>query len=396
MNDNLIIWGAGAWGSVAYYYYKDKGNILCYIDSDQRKWGSRLNGIVVCSPDILREKEAKLILAVKNGINNIKTQLHEQYGINVWTCFKLEEHVCSLKNSDTNELNKIEENSCIVRFQGGLGNQMFHYAVLKNLEVKGLNVLADLDAYKDTGVMSFCLTDIFKNIKLKISTKEQERILIEENIKCQSKEKKFLVYSETNKYEGKIKKADLSILDITGGIIYGSNQTHIYADRIRKELTKDFKFDVEADNKLEKICKGILERNAVSVHIRRGDYLSERNKWIYGDICTREYYYKAMQYMEERIGKCDFVFFSDDISWVKENFYVKNAIYIEEQMFEKYCDWYDMCLMSICRHNIIANSTFSWWGAWLNQNNGKIVIAPKRWINSCEYEDIYPKNWITI
>lgn len=65
-------------------------------------------------------------------------------------------------------------------------------------------------------------------------------------------------------------------------------------------------------------------------------------------------------------------------------------------MFEKYQDWYDMYLMSICKHNIIANSTFSWWGAWLNQNENKIVAAPERWIHTFDYEDIYPSEWIKI
>ena len=69
---------------------------------------------------------------------------------------------------------------------------------------------------------------------------------------------------------------------------------------------------------------------------------------------------------------------------------------IEPKCFEDYHDWYDMYLMSLCKHNIIANSTFSWWGAWLNSNPDKIVIAPKQWVNNCVYEDIYPEKWIKL
>ena len=100
--------------------------------------------------------------------------------------------------------------------------------------------------------------------------------------------------------------------------------------------------------------------------------------------------------MREHIPDCCFCFFSDDIEWVKVNYAMSNDVCIEKDMFDSYEDWYDMYLMSICSHNIIANSTFSWWGAWLNQNEDKTVIAPQKWLNGCDYIDIYPPEWITM
>ena len=98
--------------------------------------------------------------------------------------------------------------------------------------------------------------------------------------------------------------------------------------------------------------------------------------------------------MKEKVNNCRFYFFSDDIEEIKEHYKMDNAVYVEKAMFDGYEDWYDMYLMSICKHNIIANSTFSWWGAWLNRHEDKIVIAPEKWINSCDYQDIYPKGWM--
>ena len=112
-----------------------------------------------------------------------------------------------------------------------------------------------------------------------------------------------------------------------------------------------------------------------------------------GDVCTEAYYNKAMDYMEQRLGNCQFYFFSDDIEWVKEHYRKSNALYIESNMFERYQNWFDMCLMSFCSHHIIANSTYSWWGAWLNPRE-KIVIAPKTWARSKNFADICPVEWI--
>ena len=89
-----------------------------------------------------------------------------------------------------------------------------------------------------------------------------------------------------------------------------------------------------------------------------------------------------------------FVFFSNDVDWVKHNIKVEDAVYFERNMFAKYSDWYDMFLMSVCRHNIIPNSTFGWWSAWLNRNPDKIVVAPKRWRNRWEAQDWCPEEWV--
>lgn len=390
MSTNIAIWGTGRIGSIAYYYYKDSCNILYYIDNDARKWGKVLNGIKICSPDILKNVDVMIVLAIKWGIEDVKKQIEIEYRIKKVTIFAITQEHYSIEK----EPKEVQKNMCIVNFIGGLGNQMFQYAFLKNLQYNGKKVLAYLDS--NVGTANFCLLNVFKNIHLEICTKEQKKVLIEKNVNEEEKTKKFMLYTEDNIYETKEKRTDMSILDVTGGVFSGLFQTYKFAEQVKDELMDDFKFHQYYDSKLDRLYEIITSYQAVSIHIRRGDYLLGNNKWIYGDICTDAYYKNAIAYLKNRIGTCKFIFFSNDIKWVKKHYDIDGAIYIDKKMFDHYQDWYDMYLMSVCKHNIIANSTFSWWGAWLNKNKEKIVIAPKRWINFCDYRDIYPNCWIKI
>ncbi len=113
-------------------------------------------------------------------------------------------------------------------------------------------------------------------------------------------------------------------------------------------------------------------------------------------ICTKDYYLRAIEYIRKIEPNSKLIFFSDDLEWVKDNFDIPNAIYCSKNLFEHYEDWYDMYLMSKCRHNIIANSSFSWWGAWLNQNKEKIIVAPSKWIRYAKTPDIWCEGWVSL
>jgi hypothetical protein len=390
MSNNVAIWGTGKIGYIAFFYYKDNSNIVYYIDNDERKWGKMLNGIKICSPDILRRQDIRIILAMKRGIDDVRKQLYTEYGLKDFILFQINQEFYFSENKNYD----IQEDICIVSFEGGLGNQMFQYAFLKNLQYHGKKVLACLTSNIST--TSFYLLDVFRNINLEICTEEQKIDLIKKNINDKEKSKKFILYIEESINETESKKMDLSIINVTGGVFSGLFQTYKFAEQVRDLLIKDFVFKDKIENKLEKF-RDCLDRDiTVSIHIRRGDYLTGNNYWIYGDICTQEYYINAISYMKDKVGNCKFVFFSNDIEWVKRNYNIEHAIYVSSTLFDNYQDWYDMYLMSICKHNIIANSTFSWWGAWLNSNKGKIVIAPSKWVNLCDYKDIYPDDWIKI
>ncbi len=393
-NKEIVIWGTGIWGKAAYSYYKELCQVLYFIDNDNRKWGKELEGVGICGPSILAVLDVNVIVALKYGEKDVGRQLWEDYGIQNYTWFKLEEK--KIENEIGNSVRELTGEAVVINFTGGLGNQMFQYSLYKNLECQGKHVFATHFICDRPKEREFILPQVFSNIKMSICTESQMNEWVLEQASEKSSVQKFEVFHEEDVYRGETRKARMELLDIKAGIVYGLHQNFKFADLIKEELRKDFLFSYSKENKLRQLESEIRQSDAVSVHIRRGDYLKENFYWSLGSVYSEKYYRDAIELMREKYPQCKFYFFSDDIDWVKRKFKDMNFYYIEEGMFDHYQDWYDMFLMSICSHNIIANSTFSWWGAWLNKNAEKTVIAPKVWTTTCVYEDIYPDEWIQI
>jgi len=160
-------------------------------------------------------------------------------------------------------------------------------------------------------------------------------------------------------------------------------------------IRETFRFDTSRlSNLSSKYLERIKNENSISIHVRRGDYISVQNLNKFGNICTLNYYHKAIKLIIDKITNLAFYVFSDDINWVKENLNIPNPTYVEHNTDEN--SWQDMYLMSQCKHHIIANSTFSWWGAWLGENKNKIVITPDRFYSIIETPDFFPEEWIQI
>jgi hypothetical protein len=144
------------------------------------------------------------------------------------------------------------------------------------------------------------------------------------------------------------------------------------------------------------LVEQISKVNAVSLHVRRGDYVQNAKTNANHGVCSLDYYRAAIQNILERVEAPSFFIFSDDIPWVKEHLVLDIPCrYVDHnQGVESYND---MRLMSLCRHHIIANSSFSWWGAWLNPDPQKIVIAPQKWFaNDNIVDDLFPPEWVTM
>ena len=288
----------------------------------------------------------------------------------------------------------------IVKVTGGLGNQMFQYALYKSLKIKGNDVRLDQTSYynvkkEHNGYELEKVFDIHPNNakQSEIDKFDENNINILRRIKRKLLGDTKFIY-DTNEYV-----FNENLYKLKNSYLNGYWQSINYFKDIESELREDFTFKNELDIKNLEILNEIENSNSVSVHIRRGDYMSPQNFKIYGNIATEEYYKESIRIIEEKIENPTFFVFSNDMEWVKENIKINSkAFYIDINSGDD--SYKDMQLMSNCKHNIIANSSFSWWGAWLNNNKNKIVIAPQKWINrdnvNSDKIELFYDNWILL
>lgn len=165
-----------------------------------------------------------------------------------------------------------------------------------------------------------------------------------------------------------------------------------YIRDVQEEVRTAFTFDeTKLDTANQETISAIRNSNSIAIHIRRGDYV---NHSVFAGICTKEYYDAAIDYIRTHVSNPQFFLFSDDPVWVKENYKGEDFHVVSANKGKN--AWIDMFLMSQCKHNINANSTFSWWAAWLNPNSSKIVLVPERFNNLNKPHDIYPDDWIKL
>jgi hypothetical protein len=283
----------------------------------------------------------------------------------------------------------------IVKFLGGLGNQMFQYAFYKALSAKYPNVKAHILGFDNYELHNgFELEKVFN-----IEVNKAKPFIIKLfdpsfNKWLHRKLRRILFLKKAPFIEKREFCFNNEALEQKGNQLYwGYWQTEKYFESISEELKKDFEFINKLDDRNLAVMHMILNCNSVSIHIRRGDYI---NHTLLGGICDLNYYKRAIQLIEEKISEPVFFIFSNDIHWCKRELNLPNAIFVSWNTDK--LSYIDMHLMSNCKHNIIANSSFSWWAAWLNKNNEKTVIAPKKWTNDPKHTDIeiLPKQWIKL
>lgn len=178
----------------------------------------------------------------------------------------------------------------------------------------------------------------------------------------------------------------------------GNFQSELYFKAFEDIIRSDFTFKNSLTGLNKELAAQINATNAVSLHIRRGDYIAlKQNVQKFAQI-PLSFYHQAIQTISEKMENPVFFVFSDDINWVKEHLKVDFPLVFVSNNHTSETSYIDMQLMSMCQHQIICNSTFSWWAAWLNHNPQKMVIAPQNWfadkrINSA---DIIPSQWIKL
>ncbi len=291
----------------------------------------------------------------------------------------------------------------IIPFSGGLGNQLFQYAFSRTLiryNTSHKIYYTDYLIRRDFAHNGYELNDLFgvettSNFFINYLTRFCRKCLLLTKTKGLFFFLRFLrIYIREEVVHFSY---DSSFMTAYKGInLYiGYWQSALYFQPIIDEITCKFTFSTEQLSDYSRGILHIVERcQSVSVHIRRGDYLSSANIDSVGFICDLSYYYSAMEYIKDRLDDVYFFVFSDEILWVEKFISGEKIIVVSGNSGKD--AWQDMCLMSKCQHHIIANSTFSWWGTWLSQNEGKFVVAPSRFSRDIIDEDLIPSSWIRI
>ncbi|HRH22403.1 MAG TPA: alpha-1,2-fucosyltransferase [Candidatus Paceibacterota bacterium] len=290
----------------------------------------------------------------------------------------------------------------IVKLSGGLGNQLFQYAFARAVSKK-LNTDFKLDAtpfetyYKlhKYALNHFNLTeklakrsDMFGFVWIRERHKFFDTFY--RYLRLKSKLMPFYYPEQRFDFDPNVFKKDNMYFD-------GFWQTEKYFKNIENELKEEMTLKKPLSPYSQSVLDQIQKTNAVCLHIRRGDYVTNASTNAVHGTCSLEYYERAIKYISEKVDSPHFFIFSDDYPWAVENF--KNRPYpvtcISNGADKNY---EDLTLMSHCKHFIIANSSFSWWGAWLSRNTDKIVIGPKEWFKSkkttVSTDDVIPSSWI--
>ncbi len=305
----------------------------------------------------------------------------------------------------------------IIRMSGGLERQMFQYAFYLKLVSLGREVkFDDINEYRDERTRPIMLS-VF-DIDYPRATWDEINAFLDNDRSLKSRIRHFfkghnrLVFKEEGFY-------DPAIMEHPDGYIEGKFMSQKYFEDILPEVKKVYSFpDVEnlritpkANSNFLLYYSDIISSNSVGIHIRRSD--SRYNEELYENICTTEYYTSAINYLTEREKNLKFFIFSNEPKWVKgwlkqivmaqasEDMSKDELIRLRDRFVlvdsgDEFTSYLDMFLLSKCRHNVLSNSSFSWWGSWMNDNPNKIVVAPNIWINGTDSSEIYTEGMVLI
>ncbi len=288
----------------------------------------------------------------------------------------------------------------VVNLMGGLGNQMFQYAMGRKLALHHhTDLFLDctfLNTHNPLHIKREYELGLFK-IQSKIATDEVLKKFAIPNALLRRAQRYFpsLFHFKvvTEKSHG-FNKTYLSAPNDSW--LNGFWQTEKYFSDIANTIRNDFEFKSPLQGLNKTLAEKIDACESVSIHVRRGDYTNPAILSYHG-MCTADYYYHALEVLAKKTSIQEIFLFSDDTTWVKQNMHFNLPVTFIDHNTGKN-SFEDMRLMSLCKHNIIANSSFSWWAAWLNSNKDKTVIAPKVWVADklVNTKDVLPVNWIPL
>lgn len=295
----------------------------------------------------------------------------------------------------------------IIRMSGGIGNQMFQYALYLKLTSMGKEVkFDDVTEYKLDNARPIMLS-VF-GIEYPKASEEEIIAITDASMALMSRLRRKMFGRESGEYHEASTDYDPQVLVRENAYLCGCFQSEKYFKDIEQTVREAFRFrnvtiPVGIQKQIKEYEKQIAESQSVAIHIRRGDYLSAAE--VYGGICTEAYYDAAMSYIIKKYPDAHFYIFTNDTDWAEkwceekkkaEGAKAYQTAFTVIKGTNEETGYIDLMLMSSCKHQIIANSSFSWWGAWLNASLEKCVIAPERWLNTCECHDIYTDDMVRI
>ena len=285
----------------------------------------------------------------------------------------------------------------IVKIMFGLGNQMFQYAAAKSLAISlGKELYLDTsfyEIYKERELNILQFPNICDGRINLAHSNEKKLVPLQHLIKSVNGTSKHVViekYHELPQHFNIYKSLPGLEKDII--LLQGFFQNERYFKKHENEIKRYFFKTLPMTHTA--LAEKIEQSESVSIHLRRGDYITDIKARNFYRECSLDYYLKCLKFLQKKTStKLSLFFFSDDMDWVKKSFPINSTWDIT---YVNNCDQdptTDMLLMSKCKHNVIANSTYSWWGAWLNNNKRKIICAPKTWFNQHPTGSLLPKNW---
>ena len=286
----------------------------------------------------------------------------------------------------------------IVRLTGGLGNQMFQYAAGRAIALRRRTSLKlDISSYEEDHLRSYSL-GYFPIVECFAGHSEVEwltrpRIYGRRHLPLLILERWGLWHRPMVFRQGKIGFQPALLQTTKHCYLAGYWQSADYFADCESQIRSDFTFREPLSSAAQNVAAQIDEANSVSLHVRRGDCATDPVVHRNHGLCSLEYYQRSLDLMAQTVPHASFFVFSDDLDWAAQN--LQHTSPIQFVRDAPASDAEDLRLMSLCKHHIIANSSFSWWGAWLSVNPAKRVIAPKRWFAAIQADTsrLIPDGW---
>ena len=292
----------------------------------------------------------------------------------------------------------------IIQMAGGLGNQMFQYALYRQLISMGKTVKMDDEAgfredrQRDPALAAF-------GAAYERADRQEIIEMTDASMKFTDRVRRKLFGRKSRSYFEESKRFQPQIFEWDNVYLEGYWQSEKYfrdvgtllkkefcLENVRKNREKGYGLSKQAEDYLHRMEQG----ESVSIHVRRGDYLLPQNLELFGNICTDAYYEKAVRKVTESHPDCTFYLFTNVREWASNLVKEHEDFPMVRVELPKDRDYETLMLMSRCKHNILANSSFGWWASYLNDNPDKLVIAPEKWLNGWDCSDIYRDDMIKI